>query len=54
MNLLKGDFLDFFFFMHAIQHCFISRPADFYVSEDAGIKPRTVATCDVGIDNQTL
>ncbi len=26
------------------QHCFICRPSDFTVSEDAGIDPRTVAT----------
>jgi len=27
-----------------IQHCFIGRPSESTVSEDAGIKPRTVAT----------
>ncbi len=27
-----------------IQHCFICRPSDSAVSEDAGIEPRTVAT----------
>jgi hypothetical protein len=31
-------------FMYVIQHCFISRPSDSTVSDDAGIKPRTVAT----------
>ncbi len=34
----------FFFFMYVIQHCFICRPSESTVSEDAGIKPRTVAT----------
>ncbi len=32
------------FFMYFIQDCFISRPSDSTVSEDAGIEPRTVAT----------
>jgi hypothetical protein len=40
----KGDFMDFFLFMYDIQHCFICRPSDSTVSEDAGIEPRTVAT----------
>ncbi len=30
--------------MYLIQHCFICRPSDSTVSEDAGIEPRTVAT----------
>jgi hypothetical protein len=30
--------------MYDIQHCFIRRPSDSIVSEDAGIEPRTVAT----------
>ncbi len=34
----------FFFFMYVIQHCFICRPSESTVSEDAGIKPRSVAT----------
>jgi hypothetical protein len=38
----KGDFFNFF--QYFIQHCFICRPSDFTVSEDAGIGPRTVAT----------
>ncbi len=29
--------------MYDIQHCFICRPSDYTVSEDAGIEPRTVA-----------
>jgi hypothetical protein len=32
------NFLWFF-----IQHCFICRPSDSYVSENAGIEPRRVA-----------
>jgi hypothetical protein len=40
----QGDFFDFFFSMYYIQHCFICRPSDSTVSEDAGIEPRTVAT----------
>ncbi len=32
------------FFMYVIQHCFICRPSDSAVSEDAGIEARTVAT----------
>jgi hypothetical protein len=30
--------------MYDIQHCFVCRPSDFIVSEDAGIEPRAVAT----------
>jgi hypothetical protein len=30
--------------MYVIQYCFICRPSDYTVSEDAGIEPRTVAT----------
>ncbi len=33
-----------FLFMYVIQHCFICRPSDSTVSEDAGIEPTTVAT----------
>jgi hypothetical protein len=32
-----------------IRHCFISRPSDFTVSEDAGIEPRTVATSTLAV-----
>ncbi len=31
-------------FMYVTQHCFIYRPSDSTVSEDAGIELRTVAT----------
>ncbi len=43
----QENFLTFFFgflFCYFIQHCFICRPSDSTVSEDAGIEPRTVAT----------
>jgi|688.fasta_scaffold1000116_1 hypothetical protein len=30
--------------MYCIQHCFIYRPSDSTLLEDAGIDPRTVAT----------
>jgi hypothetical protein len=33
--------------MNIIQPCFICRPSDFTVSEDAGIEPRTVATSKI-------
>jgi hypothetical protein len=46
---LKREFLDFFFFMYDIQHCFICRPSDSTVSEDAGIGPRTVATTALAV-----
>ncbi len=32
-----------FLCMYLIQHCFICRPSDSTVSEDAGIEPRTIA-----------
>ena len=35
---------DFFIFRNVIQHCYICRPSDSAVSEDAGIELRTVAT----------
>jgi hypothetical protein len=36
--------INFCFFMYCILHCFICRPSDSTVSEDAGIEPRTVTT----------
>ncbi len=33
-----------FLFMFVIQHCFICRPSDSIMSEDAGIEPRTIVT----------
>jgi hypothetical protein len=41
---LKGDFLDL---KYLIQHGFICRPLDSALSQDAGIKTRTVATLAV-------
>ncbi len=37
------------FFMYCIQHCFICRPLDSTVSEDAGIEPRTIATSALAV-----
>ncbi len=43
-ELIKGGFFGFFsFFMSDIQHCFICRPSDSTVPQDAEIEPRTVA-----------
>jgi hypothetical protein len=33
-----------FFLKYFIQHCFICRPSDFTVSEDAAIEPRSRST----------
>jgi hypothetical protein len=35
--------------MYYIQHCFICRPSDSTVSEDAGIEPRTVTTTALAV-----
>ncbi len=35
--------------MYGNQHCFICRPSDSNVSEDAGIEPRTVATTALAV-----
>ncbi len=45
-----GIFLGLFFVMYFIQHCFICRPSDSIVSEDAGIEPMTVN----GIEPRTV
>ncbi len=45
----SGNFLFFLFFMCFIQHCFICRPSDSAVSEDAGIEPRTVLTMPLAV-----
>ncbi len=43
-RFFKAVFLDFScYYMCVIQHCFICRPSDSTVSEDARIEPRTVA-----------
>jgi hypothetical protein len=39
--------LDFFWYF--IQHCFICRPSDSTVSEDAGNEPRTVVTSALAV-----
>ncbi len=36
---VTGGLFGFFLFMYDIQHCFIRRPSDSTVSEDAGIEP---------------
>jgi hypothetical protein len=38
----KGEFF-YFFSLYVIKHCFICRPSDSTVSEDAGIEQMTVA-----------
>jgi hypothetical protein len=43
-SFFTGGTFCFFLLMHGIQHCFLCRPSDSTVSEDAGIEPRTVAT----------
>jgi hypothetical protein len=40
----RGNVFGCFLVMYVIQHCFICRPSDFTVSEDAGIEPRIVVT----------
>ncbi len=44
MIIFKQGGIFSFFCMFFIQHCFICRPSDSTVPEDAGIEPRTVAT----------
>ncbi len=39
----------FWFFMYFFQHCFICRPSDSSVSEDAGIESRTVVTLTLAV-----
>jgi hypothetical protein len=44
-KMYRGDF-----FMYVLyQQCFIYRPSDSMVSEDAGIEPRTVATSALAV-----
>jgi hypothetical protein len=38
--------------MYCIQHCFIRRPSDSTVSEDARIEPRTVATSALAVSTR--
>ncbi len=43
-------FLNFFFYVrYGIQHCFICRPSDSTMSEDAGIEPKSVATSALAV-----
>ncbi len=50
-ELLKGDFS--YFFMYVTQHCFICRPSDSTVPEDAGIEPRTVTSTEESVKSRT-
>jgi hypothetical protein len=47
LNIFLGGF--FYSFSYNIQHCFICRPSDSTVPTDAGIEPRTVATCALAV-----
>jgi hypothetical protein len=40
--------------MYFIQHCFICRPSDSTVSEDAGMEPRTGATSAMAVGRPNL
>jgi hypothetical protein len=52
---ITGGFFGFFFSnWYFIQHCFFCRPSDSTVSEDAGIKPRTVSLMDVFVYRSRL
>jgi hypothetical protein len=46
-NSTKWDL--FGFFAYVIQHCFICRPSDSTVSEDAEVEPRTVVTSTLAV-----
>ncbi len=46
-HFTRGYFL--VFFMYIIQHCFICRPSESTVSEDAGIEPWTVANLTLAV-----
>ncbi len=45
--LLKRDFV--FVCMYLIQHCFICRPSDSSVSENAGMEPRSIVTLPLAV-----
>jgi hypothetical protein len=47
-ELLTGGFSDFFMYVLS-STCFICRPSDSTVSEDAGIEPRTVSTSALAV-----
>jgi hypothetical protein len=40
---------DFCAFVYFVKNCFICRPSDLTVSEDAGIEPRTAATLALAV-----
>jgi hypothetical protein len=44
-HVIRGDF--YLFLEYFIQHCFIRRPSNYTVSEDAGILLRIVATLEL-------
>jgi hypothetical protein len=46
----KGDFFIFQYYYSIFnQYCFICRPSDSTVSENAGLEPRTVATLALAV-----
>ncbi len=47
-QILKGDFWDFFLFMFNIRNCFICRPSDSTVPEDALIKNKIKFSLYIG------
>jgi hypothetical protein len=54
-NVLTGGFFGFFSLStYCIQHCFICRPSDSTLSEDAEIEPRTVATSALAVSPSIL
>ncbi len=52
-NTNREIFLDFFNVRYFIQHCFIFRPSDSTVSEDAGVELRIVANLALASDALT-
>jgi hypothetical protein len=48
-KIINNQILLDFFSMYCIQHCFICRPSDCTVPEDAGIEPRTVVTLALAV-----
>jgi hypothetical protein len=49
MTFIEGGFFYVFLFTYDIQDCFICRPSDSTVSEDAMIEPRAVATTALAV-----
>ncbi len=49
LRILNRGFFLIFLCMYFIQYCFICRPSNSTVSEDAGIEPRTVATSALAV-----